>query len=780
MAPLKPMLGDLELQQVQRIETEGDQILVPHRVPGLEGDFLQGLGRRGSRIALTGVLSGAASRDALKTLREKFKAAAPVSFVSDIATATKVDQVLIEEMEVRDLAGKPERYEYAFVLREHTPPPVEPTEPPPPTPIPPVPDDDTGTLIVEVIVEGEPGFDFSRVTVTAEGTQDDGTTLSRTLTDRADNVWTERQVPPGQYTAKAVVADPPQMSGAADAAVRAGETTKVTITLRPGALIGKTFLVHFWFDKAFVEPCMKEVLARAAEYAGGHPLEKLAIVGHCDKTGSDVYNQSLSERRARSVYACLSFGRDATAAQAEWNELRRQAPGAPPTVRDTWSVREYQYMLQDLDFYQGNVDGIHGPKTSAAVQSFQEEKGLPATGAVQEDTWTALVKAYLESGLPTLPVDRFLTNCPGEPLRWIGCGELDPVRNTEDAWRPNRRVELIFIQADHLPREVPPPDTFDLPVPGTAGTGWCVGKKETPRERFLSRAGVQEERTWLIEPAEPGTVQVRGSVRREDGTPLANEPYVLIAPDGENMDGERPSGPTRGRPIPGRTAGDGTFAYPAKPKGVGLYILQLQGPWVARLAEDPPGNGKGPEVCKRLDGSSGFDVVVTPAEAGDPRRKLRGVVHDRFGEPRADTAVQVVFPDGTTTGAKTDERGAFVAEMESPQEIGRISYDLTEEDRPDAVTAAEFFVDVKGIETDEGVRRRLRNLGYLADGGDVAEALTSFQATHGLPTTGEADAETRTKLTAVHDGTEPVTPKFPRNDAPTPPDQLIGEGPPEE
>src|SRR3954451_4077545 len=168
MPPLKPMLGDLELQQVRRVETEGDQLLVPHRVPALEGDFLQALGRRGSRTALTGVLSGAASREGLKKLREKFKAAAPVSFVSDIASATKIDQVLIEEMEVRDLAGKPERYEYAFVLREHTPPPAEQTEEPPPVPVPPEPVEEVGTLIVEVDV-ADPGFDFSRLTVTVEG-----------------------------------------------------------------------------------------------------------------------------------------------------------------------------------------------------------------------------------------------------------------------------------------------------------------------------------------------------------------------------------------------------------------------------------------------------------------------------------------------------------------------------------------------------------------------------------------------------------------------------------
>ena len=208
MPPLKPMLGDLELAQVQRIETEGDQLLVPHRVPALEGDFLQGLGRRGSRIALTGVLSGAASREGLKKLREKCKAAQPVSFVSDIASATKIDQVLIEEMEVRDLAGKPERYEYAFVLREYKPPPVEQREEPPPVPIPPEPPVDKGTLIVEVDVPDDPGFDFSRVTVTVEGTQEDGSSFVRTLTQRQGNVWTEEGLPAGDFTVTVELAEP--------------------------------------------------------------------------------------------------------------------------------------------------------------------------------------------------------------------------------------------------------------------------------------------------------------------------------------------------------------------------------------------------------------------------------------------------------------------------------------------------------------------------------------------------------------------------------------------
>ena len=132
--PAKPMLGDVELQLVQEIDAEEDQVLAQHGVPALEGDFLQGLGRRAERVTLTGVITGPEAGDGLKSLREKFRGAAPVSFVADIATATKVDKVLIEEMGVRDLAGKPERFEYAFGLREFIPPPPPQTEKPPPPP----------------------------------------------------------------------------------------------------------------------------------------------------------------------------------------------------------------------------------------------------------------------------------------------------------------------------------------------------------------------------------------------------------------------------------------------------------------------------------------------------------------------------------------------------------------------------------------------------------------------------------------------------------------------
>src|SRR5919198_2230644 len=190
MPPARPMLDDLELQQTQQLEIDEDEDFATHEVPALEGDFDQGLGRRGAAVTLSGVLTGPEAGDGLKSLREKFRAGEAVPFAADIATATKLDKVLVEEMGVRELAGRPQRFEYAFRLREFTPPPPPKTTPPPPPP-PPPPPVDTGILEVEVVVEGEPDFDFSTVTVTLDGTQSDGAPLSRTLANRTGNVWRE-------------------------------------------------------------------------------------------------------------------------------------------------------------------------------------------------------------------------------------------------------------------------------------------------------------------------------------------------------------------------------------------------------------------------------------------------------------------------------------------------------------------------------------------------------------------------------------------------------------
>ncbi len=64
--------------------------------------------------------------------------------------------------------------------------------------------------------------------------------------------------------------------------------------------------VLFDVDSANLKPGARERLARVAGIVSGHPDLKMEIEGHADSTGTDEYNQRLSERRAQSVSTYLN------------------------------------------------------------------------------------------------------------------------------------------------------------------------------------------------------------------------------------------------------------------------------------------------------------------------------------------------------------------------------------------------------------------------------------------------------------------------------------------
>jgi len=425
------------------------------------------------------------------------------------------------------------------------------------------------------------------------------------------------------------------MKGSRPAKVNAGETAKVTIPLAPDAgSIARTFLIHFTSNKAFVEPCMRKVLQQAVAFAGANKDDKLIIVGHTDKVDTDEYNQSLSERRARSVYAFLTFGRDPAAALREWQELRKARPkGEIKTVKDSWGLRQFQHMLQDLGFYPGNVDGKPGPLTDSAVRAFRCKAGLPPGQDLDEPTLDALSKAYMAQDGFALPTSRFLPNCSQDDvLKWLGCGERDPVKNVPTAWRPNRRVELMFVKAAKLPCDVPPPDTLEMVPDGAGSAKWCL-PKGAPANRtcfvfpVLPKKGAKPAPGQLVrQPVESGTLDVTGTIlrqaRNKDGTTVIDpdgsvklEPvpggqaFFVIAADGEIQVAENPA---NGEPVPTRTGAKGSFKFSGKRTGV--YELVALGSVLARLAEDGDGAVKGNAVCKRLAvADDHLDVVLINA-----------------------------------------------------------------------------------------------------------------------------------------------------------------------
>jgi OOP family OmpA-OmpF porin len=59
--------------------------------------------------------------------------------------------------------------------------------------------------------------------------------------------------------------------------------------------------VTFATDSAEIDPASAVVLDVAADQLRGRPNVSVLVEGHTDSTGSDAYNQALSQRRANSV-----------------------------------------------------------------------------------------------------------------------------------------------------------------------------------------------------------------------------------------------------------------------------------------------------------------------------------------------------------------------------------------------------------------------------------------------------------------------------------------------
>ena len=63
---------------------------------------------------------------------------------------------------------------------------------------------------------------------------------------------------------------------------------------------------------------------------------------------------------------------------------------ASPAVVPSASVQKLQRELGQLNYYEGPVDGVMGPQTSAAIKDLQRQAGLPQTGTMNAATQSAL------------------------------------------------------------------------------------------------------------------------------------------------------------------------------------------------------------------------------------------------------------------------------------------------------------------------------------------------------------------------------------------------------
>lgn len=124
---VRPMIGSWEPPRIERVAAREARRLVVLPTIGLSGDLHQDLGRSALAVEISGSLWGDEVRDQfLADLRDLFMKGEPVDFVADIIKESELEQVLIEELTIEEVANSADSFRYRIVLREYT----EPPEPP--------------------------------------------------------------------------------------------------------------------------------------------------------------------------------------------------------------------------------------------------------------------------------------------------------------------------------------------------------------------------------------------------------------------------------------------------------------------------------------------------------------------------------------------------------------------------------------------------------------------------------------------------------------------------
>lgn len=80
----------------------------------------------------------------------------------------------------------------------------------------------------------------------------------------------------------------------------------------------ETVNIEFDVDKSEVLPRHRAEIDRAVDFLRKYPTSKAVIEGHTDSSGTESYNQRLSEQRARSVYQYLVDTAGISANRLSW------------------------------------------------------------------------------------------------------------------------------------------------------------------------------------------------------------------------------------------------------------------------------------------------------------------------------------------------------------------------------------------------------------------------------------------------------------------------------
>ena len=367
------------------------------------------------------------------------------------------------------------------------------------------------------------------------------------------------------------------------------------------------------------------VIRAAYMQAGDNPAQKLLIAGHTDTSGDDGYNEKLSQWRAADVRHVLLGEKD------PWVKI----------AQDHGQNEDIKHILRFAARFKGwpchtdstgNVcDKSMTDATRAFQQSFSDDPALHpigVDGSVGKETWGAFFELYM-----VRLAELAQTDVAGlEPLRakvqWlyndkrsIGCGEYHPIDMPgKDNFKSqkNRRVELLFYDADEEPLEKPPGELCH--AGGKGGAATCLIYNPLLYD-FVHLVPKRLHLTSVDDHFAPGAetldiaYQVEGlagaAVTLEITSPLydSNPIFTRQLSAGETGDGGHtiawdgrancPAGSLKGAlihplfgPYTVRLFDDGSHADSAQFKVLYDGLALRRGPWTADEAEPPESDEK--------------------------------------------------------------------------------------------------------------------------------------------------------------------------------------------
>jgi hypothetical protein len=116
-----PLLGDIALTAVQRVDQHIDGGFSDVPVLGLAGHAQRRSGRPSHRVLIAGVLHGDRTLDDLAALQRIATSGAETTFAADIVTALDLQKVVVTSFVASEAAGRPDVVEFSLELVESPP-----------------------------------------------------------------------------------------------------------------------------------------------------------------------------------------------------------------------------------------------------------------------------------------------------------------------------------------------------------------------------------------------------------------------------------------------------------------------------------------------------------------------------------------------------------------------------------------------------------------------------------------------------------------------------------